>query len=434
MRFPSIARLAIGLAMALAALTGASAQMAPANDQPVTITFYSYNLATAGIGADATKKMVAEFMALHPNVTVNAVGVDGNTLISRVQADLAAGNPPDVAQLIFSDLDFIVHTLGAQPLEDIVPADELKAHFDGMSEPGLQLGVMDGRTYGLAYTFSTPVLFYNADLFRAAGLDPDKPPRTWDEVRDYAVRIKEATGKGIYLASFGALTGDWIWQSLVYSAGGQVLSDDRTKLQFAGPAGVKAATMLRGLVEAGVMDNLSLPQMMEGMASGNMAMQLNSTALNAYLVNAAKDKFELRAAPEPSFGDMPAVPTNSGSALFILTPDAAKQRAAWELMKFLTGPRGYTIITSEIGYLPLRPAIVDDPQYLKDYADSHPVVRLNLGQLPRIKPWVSMPGTDYRQVQKMMMDGVDEAVFGEGDVGEALAAAQEQAQALIPQD
>src|SRR5690606_25807554 len=51
MRFPSIARLAIGLAMALAALTGASAQMAPANDQPVTITFYSYNLATAGIGA-----------------------------------------------------------------------------------------------------------------------------------------------------------------------------------------------------------------------------------------------------------------------------------------------------------------------------------------------------------------------------------------------
>ena len=82
-------------------------------DKPVTITFYSYNLATAGIGAEATKKMVAEFMAGHPNVTVNAVGVNGLDLMARVQADTAAGNPPDVAQLIFSDLDFIVHSLGA---------------------------------------------------------------------------------------------------------------------------------------------------------------------------------------------------------------------------------------------------------------------------------------------------------------------------------
>ena len=68
-----------------------------------------------------------------------------------------------------------------------------------------------------------------------------------------------------------------------------------------------------------------------------------------------------RAAPMPSFGDKPTRPTNSGSALVVLTHDPVKQRAAWELMKFLTSKHGYTIITSKIGYLPLRTDIVDDP-------------------------------------------------------------------------
>ncbi|MCR6673985.1 hypothetical protein [Devosia ginsengisoli] len=60
--------------------------MAPSLDQPVTITFYNYNLATAGLGADATQKLIDEFMEANPNVTVEGIGyssADG----SRIEAD-----------------------------------------------------------------------------------------------------------------------------------------------------------------------------------------------------------------------------------------------------------------------------------------------------------------------------------------------------------
>jgi len=149
-------------------------------------------------------------------------------------------------------------------------------------------------------------------------------------------------------------------------------------------------------------------------------------------VASAKDKFDLRASTMPSFGDKPVRPNNSGSALTIHTADPVKQRAAWELMKFLTSKHGYTIITSEIGYLPLRTDIVDDPQYLGDWVKSHPLVQPNLEQLAVLEPWDPMPGPNYRQIVKTMMDAVEMSVFGGADVAATMADAQANAQALMP--
>ena len=103
-------------------------------------------------------------------------------------------------------------------------------------------------------------------------------------------------------------------------------------------------------------------------------------------------------------------------------------------MKFLTSKQGYTIITSKIGYLPLRLDIVDDPKYLGPWTATHPLIRPNLAQLERLTPNVAFPGPNYRQAESMMKDAVIEAVFGEGDVTEVLTTAQDNAQALMPQD
>ena len=82
------------------------------------------------------------------------------------------------------------------------------------------------------YTFSTPILFYNADLFRQAGLDPDKPPRTWDEVDAAGKAIKEKTGKnGFFPGAYGPTDGTFVYQSLVMSNGGKVR--DGNTLTFA---------------------------------------------------------------------------------------------------------------------------------------------------------------------------------------------------------
>ncbi|KKB12298.1 glycerol-3-phosphate ABC transporter substrate-binding protein [Devosia geojensis] len=420
-------------ALALLAAGPAFAQAIPATiDQPVTITFYNYNLGSAGIGAEATRKLINEFMAANPNVTVEGVPYSSADA-SRIQADLAAGLPVDLVQTVFSDLDFAVTNFGAQALEDIIPAEELTAHFAGMHPNGLKLGVLNGKTYGLAYTFSTPVLFYNADLFRAAGLDPDQPPKTWAAVKEAALTIEEKTdAEGFAAGITGPSAGDWLFQGVIRSNGGEVISRDRTTLKFAEPEAVEAVAMLRDLYDAGVYDSLDIAAAMEGMAAGNFGMYLQTSAVQGVLVAGAENNFELRASTMPSFGDKPVRPNNSGSALTIHTTDPLKQRAAWELMKFLTSEHGYTIITSEIGYLPLRPAIVDDPQYLGDWIKAHPLVQPNLEQLDVLEPWDPMPGPNYRQIVKTMMDSVEMAVFGGADVQATLADAQANAQALMP--
>ncbi|MBP1844862.1 multiple sugar transport system substrate-binding protein [Rhizobium petrolearium] len=410
---------------------GALAEMPAAIDKPVTISFYNYNLASASAGADATRELLAMFEKKFPNIKVETIAVPSNEIMSRVQADIVAGRQPDVAQLVFRDLIYIASDLGANALEDMVNPEELKAHLTGMIPQGLELGKVDGKTYGLAYTFSTPILYYNADLFKQAGLDPDNPPKTWTDVDAAGRAIKEKAGKnGFFPGAYGPVDGTFVYQAIVMSNGGKVR--DGNKLTFADTNAADAVKMLRGMVESGAHAKIDVASPSDTFAAGNLGMFLYTSAVYGSYKKAAKDKFDLRMAPMPSFGEKPTAPTNSGSALYVFSKDPEKQRAAYELLKFLTSKEAYTVITSKIGYLPLRLDIVDDPNYLASWVKENPMFRANLKQLDHLTPNIAFPGPNYRQVEKMMMDSVREAVFGTGDPSAVLTAAQDEGQSLMP--
>ncbi|KFC66263.1 Glycerol-3-phosphate ABC transporter, periplasmic glycerol-3-phosphate-binding protein [Devosia sp. LC5] len=425
-------KLLAAASLGFTALSGvAFAQMADAITEPVTISFYNYNLATASAGADATRELLAKFEAENPNIKVETVGVPSNEIVTRLQADMAAGLQPDVAQLVFRDLYYIASDLGANALEDMAGAEGYAELTDGLIPRGVDLGRIDGKTYGLAYTFSTPVLFYNADLFRQAGLDPENPPKTWAEVKAAAEAIVEKTdAEGFFPGAYGPADGTFVYQAILMSNGGKVR--DGNTLTFADPEGIEAVQMLRDMVGSGAHARLDLTNPSEAMAAGQLGMFLYTSAIQNSLSAASQGNWELRVAAMPSFGDKPTAPTNSGSALYAFSKDPVKQRAAYELMKFLTSKHGYTIITSKIGYLPLRLDIVDDPEFLGPWTQSHPLIRPNLEQLSRLTPNIAFPGPNYRQAEAMMKESVVEAVLGDGDVIEVLSLAQDNAQSLMP--
>ncbi|QJC52647.1 ABC transporter substrate-binding protein [Paenibacillus albicereus] len=407
-----------------------SGPAAESGGEPVTLKFYSYNLAIAS-QVEGTKKLIAEFEAAHPDVKIDAVPVASTDINAKVQADIVAGTAPDVAQLTFDGLDFAVNNFGAKPLEDIVPADEMEENFKDFSPSGLKLGQLNGKTYGLPFTFSTPVLFYNADLFRQAGLDPEQPPRTWEEVREAGLAIKEKTGAaGVHIN--GATGGDWIIQAVIGSNGGAVLSDDRKTIRFGEPEAAEAISMWQDMIQSGASNSMNQGEAMEAFSQGKSGMLLFTSALqSSFLASAEAGGWELRTAKMPAFAGKPTTPVNSGSALFILSDDKAKQQAAWQFLKFVTSKRGYTIITSEIGYLPLRPSIVDDPEYLKDWVEKHPLVKPNLEQLDSLRPWVSYPGSNWKQIETILQDAVSKAILGTEDPAVLLRDAAGRAQALI---
>ncbi len=421
--------LALTTCLVPAAAGLAAAQMVEAVQEPVTISFYNYNLATAGIGREATLELIEAFEKANPMIDVDPIGAPSNEVLSRVQADMVAGLDVDVAQLVFRDLIYAAEQLGAQPLEDVA-GDELAAHAEGFVPAGLALGEVEGKTYGLAYVFSTPVMFINRDLFTRAGLDPDQPPRTWEEVKQAGIAIAEKTGAhGFFPGAYGPTDGTFVYQSIVMSNGGKVREGDT--LTFADADQADAVAMLRDLVDSGAHARIDVAAHLDTFQSGNLGMFLYTSAVLNRLEEASAGNFELGLAPMPAFGDKPTAPTNSGSAIFMFSQDPVKQRAAWELMRFLTSDEAYSIITSKIGYLPLRPGIVDDPRYLKDWIEANPKYRANLEQLDRLTPNIAFGGPNYRQVENMMKEAMTEAVFGTGDPREVLRAAQEQAQPLM---
>jgi multiple sugar transport system substrate-binding protein len=420
--------------------TAFAPELAP--DQKVTITFESYNLSQAGTWTDTFNELLGEFSREHPNITVNAQKPQGTSpngvsnAVPSVQAQLVTGNPPDVAQLGFGDLDFTVHQLGAKPLDDLVGRPAVDANFGGehpYAPAARTLGDWEGKTYGVPFVFSTPVLYYNASLFAAAGLDPNTPPRTWAEVKTAAQAIKARTGRdGSYVDCVTRVANDWCYQALVESNGGSVISDDRSRLTFGEPPAVGAVAMVQDLVNSGAAPKLSQAQAYPQFARGEMGMLLESSSLQGTFQKGAAGKWDLRAAPMPSFDGRPTMPTNSGAALFVLSNDPAKQRAAWELVQFLTSDRAYTTISSKIGYLPLRTSLVDDPRYLQPWAAKNPLLAPNLEQLSRLQRWQSFPGNDYTRIKDRMMAGVESVVFQGADPTATMTAAQNEAAALLP--
>lgn len=414
-----------------------------AADQQVSIVFESYNYGLAGPWTDTFNALIAQFSAEHPNIKVTAQKPQGNSpnpttdTISSIQSQIVAGNPPDVAQLGFSDLDFTIHQLGAKPLDVLVGKDEVQRNFDGTRYPyapkARTLSDWDGHTYGVPFVLSTPVMYYNATLFEQAGLDPAKPPTTWSQVATAAKSIADKTGKGgVYIDCLSKSAKDWCFQSLVRSNGGRVISEDRGKLTYADQAVVDVARMGQQLVATGAMPVLDQKQGYEAFSRGEIGMILESSAIQGTFVKGAKDKWDLRSTAMPAFDGKTTIPTNSGAGLHILANDPAKQRAAWELIRFLTSETAYTKISPGIGYLPLRTGLVEDPAGLREWYRQNQLLAPNIAQLERMEPWISMPGNSYLQIRDGMMEAVESIVFQGKDPQSTLTAARDAGAKLVP--
>lgn len=367
-------------------------------------------------------------------VKVTGVAVSNSDMAARLQADMAAGEVPDVAQLPFRAMDFAANSMGAVPINDLAGEAEFQSHFESFSPNGLALGDLNGKTYCLPFTFSTPVLFYNSALFEAAGLDPNDPPTTWDQVQDYALKIKAATPgvEGVHVATTGASSGEWIAQALIYSNGGSILSSDRKTIAFHDEGTVGAMQMLRGLAESGAHGTMTEAEAQEAFLSGKLGLYLQSSALYASAKKAADAAgWEVYGSAMPSFGSKEAIPTNSGSALFVFTKDEAKRKAVWEFIKFVTGDRGYTIITSEIGYLPLRPALTEAGGALEQYAKENPLLSVNLEQMSRMRQTVSFPGENWQAISSSLYEMVDQVLWTDTPVNDIVSKTAEQDQNLL---
>lgn len=396
-------------------------------EKPVKVTFYSYSLSYPSMkpGMEHLIQSFNEGIGKEKGVVVEGVTDD----MKKFKTDIQAGNQVDIVQMTFGQLDAAREYLGFQAYEDIFPEGEMKAHLEGISENAQALAKINDKMYGLAFTFSTPILYINGSLFKEAGLNPENPPKTWEEMLDMAMTIKEKTGKNGFALS--PING-WVTEGIVYTAGSDMLNADKTEAVFANENTAKAFEIWKEFFTSGCAVAGTDSEAMQEFMAGNVAMHIQSTSVLSGAISAAQaGGWELCGAAMPGIGDNEAIPVNSGSCLAVRSDSKEKTAAIWEFIKYVTGDEGYTIITSEIGYLPLRTYLADEPAYLKDFVDKYPLLRVNLEQLEKIRPVTIWPADCAAEAATIFTDAVQKSLTTDADVLETLEQAQSDINELL---
>jgi sn-glycerol 3-phosphate transport system substrate-binding protein len=263
----------------------------------------------------------------------------------------------------------------------------------------------------MPFNTSNPMLYYNKDMFKAAGLDPNKPPRTFAEVKDYAAKLtkKGADGKvsqyGYSMAIYG-----WFFEQLLASSGGLYLDNGNgrdaraTKATFNSPEGVKILQWWKEGFDAGVFGNFGRPtaDTQKAFDAQQTAMMIESTAGLRARLNAAQGKFELGTGflPRPDEAAYTKSGTIIGGASVYVMKDRPEkeQTCAWEYVKFVTSPQIQAYWHTASGYYPVRKAyynvqedkdwVAKYPQFVTavDQLHAAPNIRATQGALTGVMP------------------------------------------------
>jgi multiple sugar transport system substrate-binding protein len=420
--------IAVGSVLTVTGCSAAAAEAGPA--EPVSITFSSYNYGTAGAAGEGTQALLDEFAELHPGITVVPEAVPAGDVLTKTKTAVAADIAPDVVQLGYSKLAEALETLPIQSIEDIA-GDEWTEHAEGINQALIETGERDGTAHALPYTVSIPTVFYNADLFRAAGLDPEAPPTSIDEVAAAAEAISATDHNGVYFATVDTAKSDYLTQSIINSSGGAIVSADGD-ITLDSPEAVEGLTAVQDLTSRGLQPAVAVDDAVAAFSSGDLGMLVMTTAVMGNITAAAEGNFELRTTAFPTFSDDDARPTHSGASLVVLSDDEAKQQAAWAFVKFLTSKEGYTMITEKIGYLPLRADLADDPEYLAGYFEENTLLLPSLDQLATVAPYLSFPSAKANQATVLFQDNaVSPIVLRDADVKGTLTEVADRIRDLV---
>ncbi|MCF6468506.1 sugar ABC transporter substrate-binding protein [Nonomuraea sp. MG754425] len=423
MRTTRLAAVVAALAIAVSACGGGDGgQTSAASDKPTgTATLWVRDSAKGFISL-----LTDQYNKTHEGkVTVTIV--PSGSFVQKFGTAAASGAGPDITSI---DLVYAPYFASKGVFEDLTPVLNSLTWKDGLSQAHRKLAVYDGKTYALPFTAEASVTFYNKDLFKKAGLDPDKPPANYAEMLTAARAIRKLGSDYYGFTMAGQCGGCNIFEFAphVWASGGKILSDDGKSALFDSTEVTDALSFYRQMWTEGLMppsaktDGGSVqPQSFQ---SGKVGM----VNLGAFFVQTlvADKKFD--------FGATPIVGKEGGTASFAggdqiaVTKSAKNKAVAYDFIKWATSEEAQTILAKN-SIVPIRTDLID-----KIYAPLDPRYKV-LGEA------MSTGQTPYSVVENAIINDnngpwakmINQAVFGAGDIKAAQAAAKQAAQQIIDQ-
>lgn len=409
-----LVKVAAGGAGAVALAGGVATTRRAAAQDGETLTFWSRDS-----GQVLVEPLVAAWNDTHPN-QIEATFIPADQFVQKFAAAVAGDEAPD---LIAVDLVYMPAFSAAGQMTDITDLSTALPFFDTLSPPHMRLGTYQERIYSLPFNADGSFLLYNKNLFREAGLDPDAPPTTWDEITTASNAIT-ALGDGKYGFYFSGSCGGCNAFTLlpyIWATGGDVLNEDGTVATLTDPVVKALLEFIRGLWDSGQAP--ASAQVDTGSDFFNTFVTGNIGMVGTGSFSIAELKLN---APEIDFGVTPLPGQTGGQSSFaggdtIAIPMGSERVAeAFEFMNWYLSDEVQVEQLAKNNGTPLRTDLVEnkysleDPRYVvvgNAMYEGRTVYAETTNQLfnDASAPWLSM---------------LQRAIF-DGEIDEAIAEAQE---------
>jgi sn-glycerol 3-phosphate transport system substrate-binding protein len=387
------------------------------------LTMY-YPIAVGGALTQVVDSIVADFEAENPDIKVNAV-YSGNYDDTRVRA-LSALNSGDPAQLaVMFSID--AYDLIEQDL--ILPFEALTDDADWLNSfyPALMAnGRIEGQTWGIPFQRSTIVAYYNKEQFAAAGLDPEAPPTTWDEIISMGKALTNDDTYGLMIPSTGYPY--WMFQALAIQNGMEIMSNDGLTTFFDDETVVDTLEFWKSLsAEHGIMPTGTVEwgTLRQAFLEGQTAMMWHSTGnLRAVKDNAS---FDFGVAELPA-NVRKGSPTGGGNFYVFKDTSDEERAAALKLIQFMTSPEQAAAWSIATGYMGVSPAAYETDA-LKEYTAAFPPALVARNQLENAVAEFSTFET--ARVRDGLNNAIQSALTDSKSAEDALGEAQAAAERLL---
>jgi ABC-type glycerol-3-phosphate transport system substrate-binding protein len=376
----------------------------------------------SGHNGEVLEEMVAKFNEEHPDIHVKSVFQGKYAVIAqKFWAAIQAGSvpPPDVAQI--GGAPMFGATGALAPITDFTDGPEGIDRAE-IYDAFWTYNTAGGKLWTMPFNNSMPVLYYNKDLFRAAGLDPEKPPETWDELVEAAQALTRDTDGDGQIDQWGFNTTSsthWYLSAMILQNGGRIINDDETRVLYDGPEAVEALAFWGELVNV----HKVMPPAQHAAAKGDFL----AGKLGMLMQSSAGLPSALEEAPfEVGVGMLPAkkarVTPIGGASLVIVKGEEAKMNAAWEFTRWLTSPENSNYWAMNSGYVPTYKGALETTE-MQQFLQENPLYKTVIEQLEYAYgiPVFSELGTSDTELRK----AVEKVELGAATPEEALEAAAE---------
>jgi len=388
------------------------------------LTMY-YPIAVGGKLTEVVDGIVSDFEAANPDIKVNAI-YSGNYDDTRVRAlsALASGDPAQLAVMFSIDAYDLIEQDLVMAFDDISGVDKnwLNSFYPAL----MANGNIEGKTWGIPFQRSTIVAYYNKDLFRAAGLDPEAPPTTWDEIISMGKTLTKDGTYGLMIPSTGYPY--WMFQALAIQNGKEVMSNDGLTTYFDDQTVIDTLDFWKSLsTEHGIMPEGTVEwgTLRQAFLEGKTAMMWHSTGnLTAVKNNAS---FDFGVAELPA-NVRKGSPTGGGNFYVFKETSAEELAAALKLIEFMTSPEQAAAWSIATGYMGVSPAAYET-EALKKYTSEFPPALVARNQLEHAVAEFSTFET--ARVREGLNNAIQAALTGAKSSADALKEAQSAAVRLL---